>query len=402
MRLALVIDYALDYLGGAQSAFLDAARVLEGSGHDVLVVAPMRGLAEATHGLIGDNVGVPAGWTLPGVDLPVIRNTPTLREQLRREFSWQGVESVQVHSEFGLAAAAIQVARELGIPTVHTVHTFFWTAAVPAPLAPIAALGVRGVARWLRGYGPSGHGLADSPLDAALRGITHSLAARADQIVSPSAHQAAALRHAGLGSVRVIPNPDAACTEAGTPLTHLDGPLRVAWVGRLSPEKRPEVLAEAGLLAAGIVGVDALRIEFIGAGPLTGRLRRWQRRGAPIRLTGRLPRTGVAERMRRAHLVVLTSYGFDNQPVVVIEALHESRGVLVADPALTEGLDTGAALRTATPDVAGIAALLVDLVRDPARIIAASAAAERAAQTFAPARYVEALCEASRLDAIPA
>lgn len=402
MRFALVIDYALDYLGGAQSAFLDAARVLERSGHDVTVIAPRRGLFEATSGLTGDSFGVATSWTLPGVDLPVIRNTHALREQLRREFVWHGIESVQVHSEFGLAAAAIHVAHELRIPTVHTIHTFFWTAIVPAPLASVAALGVRGFARWLRGYGPSGHGLADSSLDAALRGITHSLAARADQIVSPSTHQATALRHAGLGSIRVIPNPDAAGTEPGPPLRNLDGPLRVTWVGRLAREKRPEVLAEASLLAARVVGVDALRVEFVGDGPLAKRLQQWERRGAPIRLVGRLPRTGVSDRMRRAHLVALTSYGFDNQPVVVIEALHERRGILVADPALTEGLDTGAALRPATPDAAGIAALLIELVRDPAPILAASEEAKRAAQTFAPSRYVEAVRETSDLHSVPA
>ncbi len=394
MRIALVIDYALDYLGGAQSAFLDSARVLERGGHEVAIIAPMRGLADATHGLEGEILGVPARWTLPGVDLPVIRNTAALRDELGLELARLGIEVVHVHSEFGLAAAAVEAAEGLGIRTVQTVHTFYWTATVPRQITRPAAAAVGGFARLLRGFGVSGERLADSPLDAALRGVTHSLATRVDAVVSPSGHQAAALRRAGIGPVAVVPNANAARTPAGAPLGRIDGPLRIAWVGRLVAEKRPEVLAEAALLADRELGAGSIHVEFIGAGPLHRRLRGWRRRGAPIELVGRVPRASVAGRMRRSHLVALTSLGYDNQPVTIIEALHARRGVLVADAALREGLETGAALRPETPDAAGIATLLVELVRDPARVLAASAAAASGGLAFEPERHAAALLAA--------
>ncbi len=396
MRIALVIDYALDYLGGAQSAFLDEARVLAQAGHEVLVVAPERGFPDAVRGLAIEGLGVPARWTAPGVDLPVIRNTAALRDLLRERFARRGIEIVHVHSEFGLTAAAIEAARGLGIRTAQTVHTFFWTAAMPVMARPTAAAGIAAFAGWLRGYGPSGEGLADSSVDAALRGLTHSTAARVDVVVSPSEHQAAALRRSGIERVRTVPNANASRLAPGTALRRIDGALRIAWVGRLVAEKRPTVFAEAVRLADGALGDGALHAEFIGAGPLAHCLTRLQRRGAPIELVGRVPRGSVLGRMRRSHLVALSSYGFDNQPVVVVEALHARRGVLVADPALTEGLDGGAALRPAAPDAESIAALLVALVREPGRVLAASAASEAASETFAPTRHVERLLAAYR------
>jgi len=404
VRIALVIDYALDYLGGAQSAFLDEAQVLDERGHEVAVIAPLRGLEAATRGLRGEILGVSARWTLPGADLPLIRSSPALRDELREAFLRLGIEAVHVHSEFGLAAAAIDAARELGLRTVQTVHTFYWTAPAPSVLAPLAARLVAGFARRVRGFGITAAPLAASPLDAALRGITHSLALRVDAVVSPSAHQATALRSAGIEHVVVIPNANAARSAPGVPVRRVDGPLRVAWVGRIVAEKRPVVFAEAALLAARALGPGALRVEFIGAGPLLPRLRALRRAGAPIELAGRVPRPGVASRMRRAHLVALTSLGYDNQPVTIIEALHARRGVLVADPALREGLGTGAALRPATPDAAGIAALLVGLARDPEPVLAASAAAASGAYDFDPAQHVAALLDVyrGRADARPA
>ena len=64
--------------------------------------------------------------TIGGVDMPAIRNTRGLRSRLRRLFRERSIDVVHVHSEFGLTAAATRVAQELGIPVVHTVHTFFW------------------------------------------------------------------------------------------------------------------------------------------------------------------------------------------------------------------------------------------------------------------------------------
>src|SRR5690606_22517772 len=97
--------------------------------------------------------------------------------------------------------------------------------------------------------------------------------------------------------------------------------------------------------------------------------------------------------MQHAHLVALTSHGFDNQPVVVVEAFSEARSVLYVDPALREGLAEGGILAP-SPDPAGIATVLVQLAQNPARVVEASARAQAAAATFDPDRHVRLLGEA--------
>ncbi|MFF0911898.1 glycosyltransferase family 4 protein [Microbacterium enclense] len=398
LKVALVCDYSLDYLGGAQSAFLDEARILAADGAHVTVVAPRTKASRrsaAAHPATGNPamLDVEVRRVLPGLDLPLLRNRPQLRRRLREEFTARGIQVVHVHSEFGLTAAAIDVARELGLPVVHTVHTFFWQARMPAVFEPIAALITRTFARCVRSHPVSGTALAPSATDSALRGMTLSTAERADVVVSPSAHQADRLRAAGVHRVAVIPNAAPEATQA-EPLTSVDGPVRLIWVGRLAPEKRVLEFVRAARTAQALLRPGALSIEIIGDGPLRGAVEDAADPAGPeprpdILVTGRLSRDEVRARVRRAHLVALTSLGFDNQPVVVVEAFTEARSVVYVDADLREGLSEGGIL--VPSDVPGMAEALVRLVRQPSDIVDASRRAHRAAAVFSPAHHVELL-----------
>lgn len=400
-RIALVIDYSLDYLGGAQSAFLDQARLLRQRGHAVTIVAPNVTDTSMSVGALDweargwDLISVPARMTLPGVDLPVVRNTRALRDRLQHEFDARGIEIVHVHSEFGLAAAAISVGRRQGLVTVQTVHTFFWQVPTSRALSTLAAPVVRGFGRWLRGFPAERMPLADLPLDSALRGLTLGLARRVHTVISPSAHQAERLRDAGLERVAVIPNALAAPGMPGEPVRAVSGPLRIVWVGRLVPEKRLlEWIDAVALAAAALEPAAALDVQIIGEGPLRAEAEaRVRAAGAPVEFLGRLPRAQVQQRMRDAHVIALTSFGFDNQPVTIVEALHARRAVLYVDPALTEGVDV-AGIRSEGPDAESMAALLVDLVRSPERVLSASARAADGAHEFDPDVHIARLLAA--------
>lgn len=389
-RIALVCDYSLDYLGGAQSAFLDEARLLRERGHHVVIVAPAsrrpdRGALAAWQAEGGDVIAARAWATLPGVQLPVIRNSRGLRSRLAREFDERGIDVVHVHSEFGLSAAAVSVARARAIRTVQTVHTFFWRADIPRGFGRVIAAVVRGFGRWLRGFPTTSAELAPTPVDSALRNLTLSLAQRVDVVISPSAHQADRLRAAGLCAVQVVPN---AVTPGpvGEPLTEITAPLRVLWVGRLVAEKRLIEWIDAVVRTAAAVSPGSFEVEIVGEGPL--RASAEQRAGdAPVRFLGRLPREEVHERMRAAHLVALTSYGFDNQPVTIVEALEARRGIFYVDPALTEGTELSG-IRASGPDVRAMAQSLIALVRDPRPVLEASALASEAAREFDPVLHV--------------
>ena len=244
----------------------------------------------------------------------------------------------------------------------------------------------------MRGFASSRAPLADAPVDSALRGLTLGMGERVDVVISPSAHQAERLREAGLGRVAVIPNALATAGEPGSALAAIEGPLRIVWVGRLVPEKRLLEWIDAVARAVAELPAGSVSVDIVGEGPLREEAERLAS-GLPIVFRGRLPREAVQQSMADAHLVALTSFGFDNQPVTIVEALHARRGVLYVDPALTEGVDV-AGIRPEGPDASAIAQTLVELVRDPARVVAASHAAERGAREFDPDVHVARLLEA--------
>ena len=71
MRIALVCDYSLEYLGGAQSAFLDQVRIMRERGHAVTVIAPVRaGRGGTARGTAGDDGNVGTVGEASGLDDP--------------------------------------------------------------------------------------------------------------------------------------------------------------------------------------------------------------------------------------------------------------------------------------------------------------------------------------------
>ncbi|NQX05734.1 glycosyltransferase [Rathayibacter sp. VKM Ac-2856] len=201
--VAVVSDYALDYTGGAQTAMVAEGRALVQAGLRVLLVVPR---SDTTLPLAGIDVRPIPAVRIPVVQLPIVRSSRRTRALLERLFRDEDVRTVHVHSEFGLAVAALAVAERLAIPSIATVHTFFWRG-VPGLagrlLAPLAAAHVAAVTG--RRPHPS-RDARDDRLGALLRDVTRSAAARADLVISPSAHQAEALRRSGLSPVAVLPN----------------------------------------------------------------------------------------------------------------------------------------------------------------------------------------------------
>ncbi|RRD36647.1 glycosyltransferase [Leucobacter sp. OH2974_COT-288] len=394
-KIALVIDYSLDYLGGAQTAFLDAARALQDAGYEVLVVAPQTAHNRWRAQWQGATHLVRPRGVIPVLELPVLRHTAQLRQELREVFARSGVTVVHTHSEFGLTAAARAAARELSLPTAHTVHTFFWDAQLQPVVDRAAAVLVRAAVRWLTGTAPRRLDLAPRRVDSLLRDSTLGACLDSDITVSPSAHQAARLRAAGAAPVAVIANPSVSAHQESDPYDTVTLPLRLVWVGRLVPEKRLLEFIAAIRLACEQGLRDVLQVEVVGAGPLAKRAQQLAA-GLPIRFQGRVDRAGVLAAMRRAHAVVLSSAGFDNQPVVIVEAVNSGRPVLLCDRNLTEGLQGGSGIYTADTSPAAFAELLQHLVADPAQLVTASQATLKDRAEFSPTTHVKRLLTAYR------
>lgn len=383
-RIAVVSDYSLATLGGAETAYHEQVRTLGQHLEVVAMSCPAPRLTElGTHPGV-TAVDVPVWFRVPVYGLPVTRNTPELTEFFVDAFRERQTQLVHIHSEFGIAAAAVMAAQRLGLPVVHTIHTFFWQTAWP--IQRLLAWGTPRYHSFVTRMKDSDLALDDRAGNSALRNMTVTLARQVDHIVSPSAHQARRLREAGLGPVTVIPNTLAAPPDA-VPLTHVGRPLRVLWVGRFIAEKRVLPFIRAVRTAMDSLPAGSLEVDLLGTGELFRAAQRLAAGYPDINLHGRLPHSEVQERLRKAHVSVLTSVGWDNQPMVVVESINALRGVIVCDPALQEGL-VGPGIPAFGRDEDVLAKVLVDLVHQPAAVIAASRACLTAREEFSVDTYL--------------
>ncbi|MCT1476686.1 glycosyltransferase family 4 protein [Microbacterium sp. p3-SID336] len=400
VRIALVCDYALDRIGDAQAVVLREAELLRAAGDEVVMIGAEHAGSGPRPDLPGEQpLLIAATWRIPGVDMPAVRNSRALRARLRALFVARDIEVVHVHSEFGLTAAAVQVAQGLSIPVVHTVHTFFWQGPDLRGLDPLAGAAVRGLARLLRGRAPRAEPpTATRAVAAAVHGVTLDAAMEADAVISPSAHQAEALRIAGLAAVEVVPNPMPPMVMPGVPLQAIDGPLRILWVGRLTPESRVLEFLRAVVRAGEDLPPGSLSVTIVGDGPLLTEAREVAKTastgtGSAIRFLGRVEPEGVQTLLRDSHLLAVTSFGIDPQPIVVTEAFRAARSVLYVDPRLREGL-AEAGILCGSPDVKGMAAMLRELAHHPGIVVERSARTVRAAHPFHPEQHLQGMRDA--------
>jgi glycosyltransferase involved in cell wall biosynthesis len=130
--------------------------------------------------------------------------------------------------------------------------------------------------------------------------------------------------------IRVIPNSVAVPelvprTEARAFFGVSDQEFHIGWIGRISPEKGPDVMVEA---LARLGERDGLRVSFLGAGPLEEPLRR---RIAVAGLEGTVRFSGVvanASRLFRGLDLVVLSSRTEGTPMVLLEAMAAGIPVL--------------------------------------------------------------------------
>ncbi len=382
-RVAVISDFSLATLGGAEAAYREQVRALAGAGLQVLAMSPRCAGLSALDRLDGVlAVGLPVLFRVPRIGFPVARNSPELRRLIAQNLTEHAVEVVHLHSEFGIAAATYAVARKLGIPVVHTVHCWLVT---DWPIQRALSAGAPIFHRLVTGVPSPRRRFADKVGDSAMRAMTVALARKATRIVAPSVHIGEELRAAGLGPVDIIPNTVAVPARAAA-LTPDDGPLKVFWFGRCVAEKRLVPFVRSARAAIERLGPGQLQIDVAGEGDQLARAKAVAAGVADIRFHGRLAPEEVARRLANCHVTALTSVDFDNQPMMVVESISALRPVIYCDPRLREGLDTGAGL-PAFGGEAVLTELLVNLAEDRTALLDASRAAERARADFAPSTF---------------
>lgn len=372
MHIAMVTDYYLPTLGGVQTAIKAAKESLEQLGHQVTIFCPLLRASEDS-----SIVALPISRVFRPDGFPFTWPPRDAIALLKEELAARNIDVVHVHSEVFAALAGIKAAKELGLPLVQSMHGRIdvYTAKV-LPLSPLTTALLAALhRRHLPHTSIPAHPEAPYMRTAVARRMWRLMlnqANAADAVIVPSRHFAGKLLHQGvLPPVHVVSNglEDSVLELAGTPQLRRkspDEPLRVMWCGRVSPEKRPDVFVRA-VTAAG----ESVVASIYGDGVAGTRVRRLIRRlGVAHRISmhGGVPQREVLEAMGRHHVFVSSSHDFDNQPMVILEALASGLPVVVCDPDLAEGLPDGGFIVADSPQPHRLAAVLASLATDSNQI----------------------------------
>ncbi len=234
----------------------------------------------------------------------------------------------------------------------------------------------RRVGDWLRSKEPAGEvpPLPIEEVEARGRALRERLPAAVDRFLSPSAFLRDELVRWGLPAAKVQH------LRTGTDLARFAGgeraprgaELRLGFLGSLIPVKGPHLLLEAyGALPDDLRERASLALH--GPEPTDLGYRETLRELAACSgatLGGPLDRAGVADALRRLDLLIVPSLWFENQPLVILEALAARTPLAVSDlGGMAELVEPGVSgFRFPLGDAAALSGLLGDLIRAPERL----------------------------------
>ncbi|OBI28368.1 glycosyltransferase [Mycobacterium sp. E2238] len=378
MHVALFTDLHPDGLGGTQVSVATQRRALEQCGHRVTVfTAPMPGAADPDPCVVELK-------PVPVID-PIMRKlgrhedyvlvwpSKANRAIIDEAFADRGpIDIVHTQGDLGVAIAGVEAARRHGIPVVQTKHTRYDTyfeQATPAPLF-LAIL----VSQVQKRYLAQEFHLTPEKESVASRLAWRFMVANAqavDHQITPTRHFAQSLARRGVTRpISAISNGfdddvvDRARTSVVAALSD-DEPLRLVWCGRLSSEKRALEAIEA------VAQVDDCTLDIYGQGHLEASMRKLIHSAGlahRVRLHGRVDREACLVAMGSSDALLFTSYDFDTQGLVLLEAVAMSSPVIYCDPALSETVPEGGGILAADPSPSALAAAIRALASDRDRL----------------------------------
>jgi glycosyltransferase involved in cell wall biosynthesis len=374
MHVALFTDLHPDSLGGTQVSVATQRRALEQCGHRVTVfTAPLPKTVDRDPGVV-ELKPVPVLAPLlrrlgRHEDFMFVWPNKTNRAIIDEAFRARGpIDVVHTQGDLGVAIAGVGAARRNGVPVVQTKHTRFdvyFDQATATPL-PLAVLFDQMQKRHLS---------RDFTLTRARESLASRLAWRlmvahaqaVDHEITPTTHFAQTLAGRGVSRpISVVSNgvdDDIIERARSAEATRSpDGaPLRLIWCGRLSSEKRVLAAVEA------VAQVDECTLDIYGEGHLEAAIAKTidsaglSRR---IRLHGRVDREDCLMAMRSSDALLFTSYDFDTQGLVLLEAAAMALPMIYCDPALSETVPDGGGILAADPSPAALASAVRGLARD--------------------------------------
>lgn len=372
MTIAFFIDEFLPKLHGPVTSTLAYKKALEDMGHTVYIVAP------AEPGYKDED---PHIIRIPSFDPRILKSTyrpPVLYPGQANKLAKYKFDIVHSQTQMFIALLALETARVLKVPHVSTLHTLY--AELVDQYKIDVYLGVAIFSLVYPVYFRSmpkfdwrmGEGSAERLRikDQAWR-AGNVFFDNTNGVIAPSAHIARTLKKYGLKQkCHILPNGvDVAQLRelAKKPLPKDIPPkgkdIWLVCVSRLSPEKRQRALIEA--MAS--VKTPNVKLLLVGPGPSEDELRQLVAEKGLIEkvyILGRREPDTIPSIMAHSDMFALASYRFDNQPMVILEALATGLPIIYCDDNLTEGLTKKNALLTKSPSPESIAEAIDALAKD--------------------------------------
>jgi 1,2-diacylglycerol 3-alpha-glucosyltransferase len=351
MRILKISDVYFPRVNGVSTSIETFRNDLTALGHEVVLVAPAYGGAEAA--------------ALASAD-PSIRRVPARavpRDPEDRIMSWRGLrrvlaelsagrfDVVHIHTPFLAHYAGLRFAREQGTPVVATYHTLF--------------------EEYLHHYVP----LIPRQITGSLaRRFSRSQCNQVDAVIAPSLAMREALLQYGIEKrIEILPTglpAERFRAGDGGAFRHrhdlAEGRPLLLFVGRAAHEKNIGFLLQM-MLELKALGSDALLL-IAGEGPAADALRAQAARmglGGSVRFLGYFERSGELQDCYSAADIFVFSSLTETQGLVLLEAMAQGVPV-VAIPRMgtIDILGPGRGCRQAPNDPRGFALVVRDLLAD--------------------------------------
>ena len=332
MRIAMYTDSFFPYLSGVATAVLVLAEALSEVGHEVFIQAP-RPKNPVDLSFLPKNVHVhfvPSIDVIIYPDMRIGTNIPLFLKDLK-EFS---PDIIHVHTPLSVGLEGYITAKRLGLPLIQTFHTYFMDETA------------------LRVIGVRNHRLARLLNHGGWR-FNRVLSQLCDATITPTHYVAKDLRsHQTPGPILVCPN----MLSADSFARHPDGKKQartLLFVGRLSPEKRVDLLLRSFALAR--KKISDLELTLIGDGPERTALFHLSLElgiSEAVRWYGAIPHQELLDR-RLYHQgdVFVTLSRFETFGYTTLEALaHQLPVIALRSKANTEVVGSAGFLIADTPD----------------------------------------------------
>jgi 1,2-diacylglycerol 3-alpha-glucosyltransferase len=373
MHIAIFTDYYLPTLGGIQTSIKAQKEALEKKGHRVTVFCPGHIPSNDPNVVILPTLKLfkPDGYSVAGTTKKVI-------EAARKGIVMlKDIDIVHSHSDMAAGVAGLIVAKELGIPSVQSMHgreDVYASKVLPLPglfSAILTKLHSKHISHkdvLISRKGPQSKTITARRMWRLM--VSH--ANYADQVIVPSYHFAKKLQYYGLTKPTIILSnglEQSVLRKIGRPERRKysrNSKLKIMWCGRVSPEKRPLEFLQA---------IEKLKFDYVvdlyGEGVA---LKKVLKSVAMKNLSGRVVvRGGVTQQrlldeMKNHHCLVYTSFDFDNQPMVLLEAIATGLPVIYCDPDLSETIPSGGSILSSSSSPTQIAHAINEVHSSPSKI----------------------------------